>query len=101
DLHFVIQKENSKIDRIFTKYALSGADGFIVHSLKTGKELESLFPAKAFYYTEKHSQKQNNGQHQIIKLYHPVYDMFKPDPEFDIEQQKKEWGIRKHAFLFF
>src|SRR5690554_1922471 len=27
--------------------------------------------------------------------------MFKPDPDFDVEKQKKEWGIRKHAFLFF
>ena len=101
DLHFVLQKENSNIDRIFTKHALSVADSFIVHSLKTGKELEELFPEKQFYYTEKHSEKQEHGKKQIIKLYHPVYDMFKPDPEFDIDKQKNEWGIRKHAFLFF
>ncbi len=101
DLHFVLQKENSKIDRLFTKHALSVADGFIVHALKTGKELENLFPDKQYYYTEKHLQKQKQGKIQIIKLYHPVYDMFKPDPEFDVEKQKEEWGIRKHAFLFF
>jgi glycosyltransferase involved in cell wall biosynthesis len=101
DLHFVIQKENSKPDRIFTKYALSKADSFIVHSLKTGEELETLFPQKEFDYVTQHRKPEHPGKTQIIKLYHPVYNMFKPDPEFDVEKQKKEWGIRKHAFLYF
>ena len=101
DLHFVIQKENSKIDRIFTKYALSKADSFIVHSLKTGKELEDLFPDKKFYYSEKHEEFTAKPDTQIVKLYHPVYNMFQPDPDFDVEKQKEEWGINKHAFLFF
>jgi glycosyltransferase involved in cell wall biosynthesis len=37
----------------------------------------------------------------VNKLYHPVYDMFVPDPAFDIEKQKTEWGLNKHVFLFF
>ncbi len=101
DLHFVIQKENSKTDRLFTRYALSAANSFIVHSLKTGRELESLFPGRQFYYTGKHQKSDGSDKIQIIKLYHPVYNMFKPDPTFDAEKQKLEWGIRKHAFLFF
>ncbi len=101
DLHFVIQKENSKIDRLFTKYALSAADSFIVHSLKTGKELEALFPEKQYRYVAKHQKPDASGMIPVLKLYHPVYNMFKPDPEFDIERQKKEWGIRKYAFLYF
>ncbi len=101
DLHFVIQKENSKTDRLFTKYALSVADSFIVHSLKTGRELENLFPQKHFYFVTKHQKPEASGKIPVLKLYHPVYNMFKPDPDFDIEKQKKEWGIRKHAFLFF
>jgi glycosyltransferase involved in cell wall biosynthesis len=101
DLHFVIQKENSKTDRLFTKHALSMADSFIVHSLKTGTELEALFPQKEFYYVTQHLKPESPERIQIIKLYHPVYNMFQPDPEFDVEKQKKEWGIRKHAFLFF
>ena len=101
DLHFVIQKENSKIDRIFTKYALSKADSFIVHSLKTGKELEILFPEKKFYYVSEHKKLTGGSELQIIKLYHPVYNMFAPDPAFDIEKLKKEWGIKKYTFLFF
>ena len=101
DLHFVIQKENSKIDKIFTKYALSKADSFIVHSLKTGKELELVLPGKKFYYSNTHENYANRTKTQIVKLYHPVYNMFSPDPNFDIEKQKQEWGIKKHAFLFF
>jgi glycosyltransferase involved in cell wall biosynthesis len=101
DLHFVIQKENSKPDRILTKYALSVADSFIVHSLKTGGELEALFPQKNFFYVNRHQEQDKSGKVPIIKLYHPVYNMFQPDPAFDAEKQKEEWGIRKHAFLFF
>ena len=40
DLHFVIQKEQSTIDRIFTKMGISGADTYIVHALKTFEELK-------------------------------------------------------------
>ena len=101
DLHFVIQKENSKIDKMFTKFALSKADSFIVHSLKTGKELEQVLPQKKFCYVARHENIEGKSETQIIKLYHPVYNMFKPDPGFDIEKQKQEWGIKKHAFLFF
>ena len=101
DLHFVIQKENSKIDRIFTKYALSKADSFIVHTQKTGKELEILFPEKKFYYVSEHKKLTGGPELQIIKLYHPVYNMFAPDPAFDVEKLKKEWGIKKYTFLFF
>lgn len=101
DLHFVIQKENSKIDRICTKYALSIARTVIVHSLKTGHELEALFPAKKFFYVSEHVKPDGRPETQIIKLYHPVYDMYKPDPTFDVNKMKKVWGIKKHAFLFF
>lgn len=101
DLHFVIQKENSKTDRLFTKYALSAADSFIVHSLKTGQELESLFPEKKFFYTDNYSKTDFKDKAQIVKLYHPVYNMFRPDPDFDVEANKREMGIRKYGFLFF
>lgn len=46
DLHFVIQKEGSKIDNTLTRYGISVADTYIVHSMNTGKELEQLFPIK-------------------------------------------------------
>jgi len=101
DLHFVIQKENSNIDKILTRFALLKADAFVVHSLKTGEELEKLLYDKKFYYVKEHQNPNAKPETQIISLYHPVYNMFVPDPDFDIEKQKKEWGIKQHAFLFF
>jgi glycosyltransferase involved in cell wall biosynthesis len=101
DLHFVIQKENSKTDRLFTKYALSQADSFVVHSKKTGQELESLFTDRQFVYEDDHRNILTFEKTPVIKLYHPVYNMFSPDPYFDVESQKKEMGIKKYGFLFF
>ena len=35
DIHFVIQKEHSSIDKFLTKYALKYASSFVVHALHT------------------------------------------------------------------
>jgi len=126
DLHVVAQKEGSKIDNFLLKYALSKPDTFIVHSLKTFEELKKVFPSQNFLlinnqeeFTTKKIETSNNqqsittnnqqianarkqkNQKTVIKLYHPVYDMFTPDPNFDKEKVKQELGLRKHVFLFF
>lgn len=101
DLHFVIQKEGSSIDNYFTRLGISHADTYIVHSLKTYNELKELFPRKNLVMGDRERPPVNEGETGVIKLYHPVYDMFKPDPEFDIEKQKKELGLNKYVFLFF
>ncbi len=100
DLHFVVPKENSKIDAWLTKLGLKRAENFIVHALKTHKELESLFPAEQFHLTE-NGDRSKDGLRTSIKLYHPVYDLFKPDSNFDIEGFKKEHQLRKYVFLYF
>lgn len=101
DLHFVIQKENSNIDRIFTKMGIGNANGYIVHALKTYRELQTLFPKKNFYLSEEGTRTETSGERTVIKLYHPIYDMFKPDPGFDVAAFKQEHGLAKHVFLFF
>jgi len=101
DLHFVIQKENSNIDRIFTKMGIGKANGYIVHALKTYRELQELYPNKNFYLSEDGTRTESKGERTVIKLYHPIYDMFKPDPNFDVDAFKKENGLAKHVFLFF
>ena len=109
DLHVVAQKEGSAIDNAMIRYALSRPHTFIVHSLKTLDELKKIFPSRQFVLTnEKRRTKSEelqslitNHQQQVIKLYHPVYDMFSPDPLFDKEIIKRELGLRKHVFLFF
>jgi glycosyltransferase involved in cell wall biosynthesis len=97
DVHFVQQKEHSSIDRYFTKRALQHAQTVIVHAKKTWEELQGIFPQKSFHYTETGER----GTNTVIKLYHPIYDLFKPDPNLDIAQLKAEWGLKQHVFLFF
>ncbi len=101
DLHFVIQKENSSIDKKFTKLGIKDADSYIVHALKTFDELKTLYPNKKFHLTETGDRTNEEDTQTVIKLYHPIYDLFQPDPEFDIEQFKKDNGLKKHVFLFF
>ncbi|MBI3125053.1 MAG: glycosyltransferase [Ignavibacteriales bacterium] len=109
DLHVVAQKEVSLIDKRMLQYALSKPHSFIVHSLKTFDELKKIFP-KQNYIVASGERKSSadelkslitNNQQQVIQLYHPVYDMFVPDPNFDKEKVKQELGLRKHVFLFF
>lgn len=99
DLHFVVPKENSNLDTYFTKMGLKTANCFIVHSLKTYDELSQLFPDKdiKLSYDGIRIEKEITS----LKLYHPIYDMFVPDPNFDKEAFKKEHGLKKHVFLFF
>lgn len=106
DLHFVIQKEHSSIDKRFTKFALKNGKNFITHALKTYNELKEVFPQTNFQLFDKKdvidvSKLRSDGQLPVINLYHPVYDMFKPVPNYDIEAFKTVHGLKKHVFLFF
>jgi glycosyltransferase involved in cell wall biosynthesis len=100
DLHFVIQKEGSKIDMSFTRMGLKHAHSYVVHALKTFNELQKLFPKGRFRMLEPGKQPVGEGK-RVVKLYHPVYDMFKPDPEFRTEEEKRGLGLKKNVFLFF
>ncbi|GMT46225.1 MAG: glycosyl transferase family 1 [bacterium] len=100
DLHFVIQKEGSALDNFYTKKGIRHADAYVVHAYKTADELKQLFPKKSFEVLER-GQKFTGKGIKVLKLYHPVYDMFQPDPEFDVKKAKKEMGLKKHVFLFF
>ena len=100
DLHFVIQKEGSKIDNFFTRMGIKHANTYVVHAYKTFDELQRLFSKNSYKLLDLDGSVRGEGI-PVVKLYHPVYDMFKPDPDFDIEKQKQELGLRKHVFLFF
>lgn len=99
DLHFVIQKEHSALDKFFTKLALKHATTYIAHAYKTVDELKEVLPNKQFEVNE--TGKRSEQSYTVIKLFHPVYDLFQPNANFNIEQFKKENNIKKHAFLFF
>jgi len=100
DLHFVVQKEGSSLDTRFTRFGIKPAHTYIVHSYKTAEELQALFPKQIFNIVKEGRGQTQEGK-SVIKLYHPVYDMFSPDPGFDIEKQKEALGLKKHVFLFF
>ncbi|MBL7963276.1 MAG: glycosyltransferase [Flavobacteriales bacterium] len=116
DLHFVAAKEQSSLDARLTRMALRHGHSFIVHAYKTADELRALMPEKAFEVTldgkrsgeyrvasggsaRRHSPL--TTRHAILKLYHPIYSLFKPDPVFDKEAWKAQHGLRRHVFLFF
>ena len=109
DLHFVIQKENSSLDRRLTAYGIAPADTFIAHAYKTVEELKALFPTREFAVNEsgerRYDRQLGDGAElpatPVIKLYHPIYDLFAPRADFDVAAFKRENGLREHVFLFF
>jgi len=100
DLHFVIQKEGSALDNMFTKRGVKHANSYVVHAFKTADELKIIFPNRSFEVIERGKAILGSGI-KVHKLYHPVYDMFKPDPNFDIKKTKQELKLKKNVFLFF
>ncbi len=99
DLHFVIQKEHSAIDKYLTKRGIINANTYIVHAMKTWEELRTIFPEKQLVLS--YDGKRAAPQTTVIKLFHPIYDLFKPDPHFDVEGFKSQHGLKRHVFLFF
>ncbi len=99
DTHFVKQKEASSIDKICSRYGLSKAHTYIAHAMRNADELKEMYPGRKFSITETGERAKEGNT--IIKLYHPVYDMFQPDKNFDIEKVKQELKLKKHVFLFF
>ncbi len=101
DLHFVVQKENSSIDRYFTKMGIEKADTYIVHALKTYRELQALFPHKQFELNKDGDRTLASDTQTVLQLYHPIYDLFQPQEDFDVAAFKEENGLKEHVFLFF
>jgi glycosyltransferase involved in cell wall biosynthesis len=101
DLHFVIQKEGSALDNRFTKFGIQWADSYVVHARQTAEQLQILFPKRHFTISKQIVNPPDIHSTSVLQLYHPVYDMFAPDPGFDKEKVKKELGLKKHVFLFF
>jgi len=99
DLHFVVQKEGSSIDERFTKMGIKHANTYITHAYKTVKELKILLPDANFEVNE--TGKRSKTATTVIKLFHPVYDLYQPDPKFDVEGFKNQLGLKKNVFLFF
>lgn len=121
DLHFVAAKEQSSLDARLTRMALRHGHSFIVHAYKTEEELKALMPEMEFELTldgsaaarslvqgPRSMARAGHGPmtsdlvpRTILKLYHPIYSLFQPDPHFNREAWKAQHGLREHVFLFF
>lgn len=99
DLHFVKQKEGSTLDTRLTRFGIKNAQSYVVHARQTADELSVLFSQRKFTVVEGTNTAKTNNT--VLKLYHPVYDMFKPDPDFDKELIKNQMGLKRNVFLFF
>ncbi len=102
DLHFVVQKEQSRIDKICTKYGISRADTYIVHALRTYEELRALFPQQEFSLTRSGRRAaEGESTKAVLQLFHPIYDLYAPDPSFDVQAFREAHGLKEKVFLFF
>ena len=101
DMHFVNRKEYAKTVKWLTNYAIKYADAYVVHSYKTACEIKELFPLTNFNLIEGSDNVADNTGKPILKLYHPIYDMYTPDPSFDVATQKQQLHLRQYVFLFF
>ena len=101
DLHFVVPKENSNVDKKLTKRGLRIADSYIVHANKTANELKEIFPNQPFFLSENGTRTTEKNHKTIIKLYHPIYTIFEPKNDFDVEAFKSKHNLKKYVFLYF
>ena len=99
DVHNVVQKETGSLDKKLTRYALKSADSFIMHGQITIDEFKAFLPELAVDVSLDGMRSKANKT--ILKLYHPIYDIFKPNPRLPIAQLKKELGLGEKVFLFF
>ena len=78
----------------------SGVGSSIVGSLESGDMSKAHDPDSRLLDSRLRDSRPNDSL-PILKLYHPIYSLFKPDPSFDKEAWKAQHGLRKHVFLFF
>lgn len=101
DVHVLTQKENSSIDKYFTKKGLIGVDTFIVHALKTYRELQETFPKMELNLTKTGERTTEESVKNALHLYHPIYDLYQPDASFDVAKFKKDNNLKEFIFLYF
>jgi len=101
DLHFCNRREYAKTVKWLTRYAIKYADAYVVHSYKTACEVKELFPEINFDLIEGFDNLADNTGKPMLKLYHPMYDMYTPDPVFNVAAPKERLHLRQYVFLFF
>jgi glycosyltransferase involved in cell wall biosynthesis len=100
DVHNVVQKESSSVDRYFTRLALGKANKFIMHGELTVNEFRNFFPE--WEITVGHDQFDfSNERKEILCLFHPNYDLFDVNGAFNPNAFKASLGLKGFVFMFF
>lgn len=100
DVHNVVQKENSKIDRMLTRFALEQGDKFVFHGNLTWKEFQEFFPQLKIEILKEHFNLLSKKKEGIIG-FHPNYAIFDAKQDFDVEAFKTQHQFKGFVFLFF
>lgn len=98
DVHNVVQKETGSLDKRLTRYALLQADTYIMHGEITISEFRDFLPDVTITIDP---PKRILGERRILKLYHPIYDIFEPNPQFNRMAEREKLGLGDPVFLFF
>jgi glycosyltransferase involved in cell wall biosynthesis len=99
DVHNVVQKETGELDKMLTRFALKKADTYIMHGQITIEEFGAFMPEVKFMVSTDGSR--SKELKTILRLFHPIYDIFVPDPNFNVEQERKKEKLGTSVFLFF
>ena len=99
DVHNVVQKETGELDKMLTRFALKKADTYIMHGQITIEEFGAFMPEVKFMVSTDGSR--SKELKTILRLFHPIYDIFVPDPNFDVEHERKKEKLGTTVFLFF
>ena len=100
DIHNVVQKESSSLDQSLTKSTLTLGDKYIVHGKLTEREFKNVFPDLAIKISDEQFDL-SNKEREMLRLFHPNYDMFDGHVPFDAAAFKKHHNIKGFVFLFF
>ncbi len=99
DVHNVVQKETGELDKMLTRFALKKADTFIMHGQITIDEFSAFMPEVQFAVSTDGAR--SKEMKTILRLFHPIYDIFAPDEHFNIKLERKKEKLGTTVFLFF
>ena len=101
DMHYAHRYYHTTLYKYLTRFGVGKGTAYVVHSYKTACDVKELFPKLEFSLVEEPGHKPEGHGKPILKLFHPVYDMFVPDIQFDVAAQKEKWHLQQNVFLFF
>jgi len=101
DMHYAHRYYHAPLYKFLTRFGVGKGHAYVVHSYKTACDVKELFPGEDFCLVEEPGALPEGQGKPVLKLFHPVYDLYVPDEQFDVAAQKQAWHLKEHVFLFF